>query len=168
MIAIYDIRHKMIPDGYVYGLALLALVQITTEVLALNGSLSGALQSVSIGPLFAVPFFLIWFFSRGRAMGFGDVKLAIALGLLLSLPQSLAVFMLAFWFGGAMGILLLLASWLRQLFHVKKKPLSSLTKSVTIKSEIPFAPFLILGVAAVFFCNVDIYILVSLFEQLWM
>ncbi len=167
VIAVYDIRHKMIPDGFVYSLALLALARIATEFFVGNSTFVGIIGPLFIGPLLALPFFLIWFFSRGRAMGFGDVKLALALGWLLSWSQALAVFILAFWFGGAVGIVLLFVVWLPKCLHSRRKLLSLERRSITIKSEIPFAPFLILGIVAMFFCNLDIYTLVSFFERIW-
>jgi len=60
-------------------------------------------------------------------MGFGDVKLAILLGLLLGFPNILAGLFLSFFFGAIIGLILML---------LQKKGL---------KSEIPFAPFLIAG-----------------------
>ena len=60
-------------------------------------------------------------------MGFGDVKLAIFLGLLLGFPAILLGLFLAFFFGAIIGVIGILA---------KKKGL---------KSELPFAPFLITG-----------------------
>jgi leader peptidase (prepilin peptidase) / N-methyltransferase len=72
-------------------------------------------------------FLLIYLISKGRWMGFGDVKLAILLGLLLGFPNILAGLFLSFFFGAIIGVTLM--------FLQKKE----------IKSEIPFAPFLIGG-----------------------
>ena len=67
-------------------------------------------------------------------MGFGDVKLAILLGLLLGFPNILVGLFLSFFFGAIIGVALMLLS---------KKG---------FKSEIPFAPFLIFGTfTALFF-----------------
>ena len=60
-------------------------------------------------------------------MGFGDVKIAVLMGLLLGLPNVLVALFLAFFFGAIIGIILMV---------FKKKRL---------KSEIPFGPFLITG-----------------------
>ena len=60
-------------------------------------------------------------------MGFGDVKLAFLMGLLLGLPNVLTALFLAFFFGAIIGIILMV-------FDKKN-----------LKSEIPFAPFLIIG-----------------------
>ena len=60
-------------------------------------------------------------------MGFGDVKLAILMGLLLGVPNVLVALFLAFFLGAIIGLMLMVG---------KKKGL---------KSEIPFGPFLITG-----------------------
>ena len=60
-------------------------------------------------------------------MGFGDVKLAVLMGLLLGMPNILAALFLAFFFGAIIGVILMV---------FKKK---------SLKNEIPFGPFLITG-----------------------
>ena len=72
-------------------------------------------------------FLMIFLVSKGVWMGFGDVKLAIFLGLLVGFPGILLALFLAFLFGAIIGVIGMLA---------KKKGL---------KSELPFAPFLIIG-----------------------
>jgi len=60
-------------------------------------------------------------------MGMGDVKLAFLMGLLLGFPQILLALFLAFLIGAIIGLSLIM---------LKKK---------TLKSEVPFGPFLIIG-----------------------
>ncbi len=80
------------------------------------------------GMLFGGIFFaLLVFLSRGRGMGFGDVKLALASGLILGWPDIALAIILSFVFGGIFGGVLIL---------LRKK---------TMKDKIPFAPFLVLG-----------------------
>ncbi len=127
VIAVYDIYHKIIPDGCVYLFILLALA-------------SSALRPDHL--LAALVLFLffaaLWYFSAGRWMGFGDAKLAIGIGLLLGLKSGLSAVIIAFWLGALVGLALVLYGRLRRL--------SSRRKYLTIKSEIPFAPFLIAGI----------------------
>jgi prepilin signal peptidase PulO-like enzyme (type II secretory pathway) len=72
-------------------------------------------------------FLLLYLLTRGRGMGFGDVKLAFLLGLVLGFPGVFYAIYIAFLTGGLAGIILIL--W-------KKK---------TMKSSVPFGPFLIIG-----------------------
>jgi leader peptidase (prepilin peptidase)/N-methyltransferase len=94
----------------------------------LNSNFKFQISNYLLAALIASSFFLIIFLiSRGRAMGFGDVKLAVLMGLLLGLPNVLVALFLAFLFGAIIGVILMV---------FKKK---------SLKSEIPFGPFLIAG-----------------------
>ncbi len=79
-------------------------------------------------------FFLLSSLSRERWMGMGDAFLAILLGLILGWPQILLGLFLAFAIGSLYGIILII---------LKKK---------SMKSQVPFAPFLVVGTfIAIFF-----------------
>ena len=65
--------------------------------------------------------------SRGKWMGVGDVKLAFLMGLILGFPSILVALFLAFITGAIIGIGLIISG---------KK---------SLKSEVPFGPFLISG-----------------------
>lgn len=130
VITVYDLRHKIIPDGLSYTLA------VIIGLWALGHSDWYALATGATGFLF---FASLWYLSKGRWMGLGDAKLALPLGFLLGPSLGLATLMLAFWIGAIYGLIVL-----------------SLPRSrVTLKSEVPFAPFLTLGAAISFFANVD-------------
>lgn len=73
-------------------------------------------------------FGLLVLVSRGRGMGMGDVKLALASGLVLGWPDVALAIVLSFIFGGLIGGLLLAFG--------KKQ----------MKDKIPFAPFFVLGI----------------------
>lgn len=66
-------------------------------------------------------------------MGFGDVKLAVLLGLILGWPDILTGLFLSFFFGAIIGVIMMI---------LRKK---------SIKSEIPFGPFLIAGTLVALF-----------------
>jgi prepilin signal peptidase PulO-like enzyme (type II secretory pathway) len=82
-------------------------------------------------------------------MGWGDSALELSLGWFLGLSLGLTAFMLAFWSGAFVGIVLLAASRLGFFGY-------------TIKSELPFAPFLVLGAALAYFFHVDFFSTISL------
>ena len=121
IIFVYDLKHYIIPDKILFpAIAITFFYQ-----LFFNFALIG---NYLIAVLVGAGFFLIIFFvSRGMAMGFGDVKLAILMGLLLGFPNILTALFLAFFFGVIISIILII-------FYGKK-----------MKSEIPFGPFLVLG-----------------------
>jgi leader peptidase (prepilin peptidase)/N-methyltransferase len=99
------------------------------EIENLNISLNYLYSGIAAG-LF---FLLIFLVSRGKWMGFGDVKLAFFMGLFLGFPKILVALFLSFFLGAIIGIGLVLTE--------KKK----------LKSEIPFGPFLIIGTFIAFF-----------------
>lgn len=106
-----------------------------------------------IGPILFIFFGLIWFITRGRAMGLGDAKLSLAIGLLLGAPMGLSAFVLAFWIGSVFAISLML---LARLMKKSDKSFLGRAKKLTIKSEIPFAPFLVLGAWASLIFHFDL------------
>jgi leader peptidase (prepilin peptidase) / N-methyltransferase len=150
-ILVYDLKHKIIPELLVYLLIFLSLSKIIFFISA-NDLFSDPFLHYALlsGPIVASPLALLWFFSRGRWMGFGDVKLTLAIGWLLGVVDGFSALILSFWAGAIIGIGLILFSKLNLL-------LSQKFKNLTIKSEIPFAPFLILGTALVSFLGINIF-----------
>jgi leader peptidase (prepilin peptidase) / N-methyltransferase len=131
-IAVYDLRHAIIPWS-----ASLTLMGLVCLYQLLFGSV---LFSALDGVILAAPLLLISFVSKERWMGWGDGVLELGLGWLLGLTVGLTALFLAFWAGALVGIVLL---WAR--------------KGITMKSEVPFAPFLILGALVAFLFHVDIF-----------
>lgn len=120
-IVLYDIRHTIIPNEFVYPLIILGALHAYIS----SGFLYTVIAAASMAALFA----LIWLVSRGRAMGFGDAKLVFGLALFVGYPISLSGFLLSFWGGAVISILLLV-------FQGKRR---------TMSHEVPFAPYLVLG-----------------------
>lgn len=145
-ISIYDLKHKIIPNGLVYTLALISLVHVLI-VPIFPYIRTPALSDLLAGPLMALPFALLWFFSKGRLIGFGDAKLALSIGWMLGLVNGLSSLIFAFWIGGALSLILLLLKG----------------KKYTMKTELPFAPFFVAGAFLAFYFNSDILLLRDLF-----
>ncbi|MEK7461479.1 MAG: prepilin peptidase [Patescibacteria group bacterium] len=157
VITIYDFKHKIIPDGLVYASVILAFL---TSYFLLPTPYS--MLDWLTGPILFVFFASIWLFSRGRAMGFGDAKLSLSVGLLLGASQGFSAIVLAFWIG-ALGSLTYLFLNKLSLLSAGKAGLSAgkagflkNTKKITMKSEIPFAPFIIVGVWISLIFHLDI------------
>ncbi len=135
VIAVYDFRHKIIPDDLVYLLITLALFNLIYAYLfvspdmAVSGFLDGALQF-----LFLAAF---WLFSGGAWMGLGDAKLVLALGWLTTICYGMTALIYAFWLGAIVGIFI-------NIFFKRIR-------------EVPFAPFLIIGFAVVFFYGANLF-----------
>lgn len=129
VVFVYDLKHFIIPDKVIYpaiigGLSFRVFLDLAQ---ASNGAV-GQWSNTTRGGLaagIAAGFFLALVLgSRGKWMGLGDVKLALFMGLILGWPNILVALVLAFVLGATIGIILILA---------KKK---------TLKSQIPFGPFL--------------------------
>lgn len=117
----YDIKHYIIPDKVLFPTIIITFLYqlIFNSTLIINYILAG----LGVAAFFCVIFIV----SKGTWIGFGDCKLAVLLGLLLGFPDILTGLFLAFLFGVIIGLILM---------YYKKKGL---------KSEVPFAPFLISG-----------------------
>ncbi len=149
VIAVYDLRHKIIPDDLVF------LFGGVSFILAIHGWLYGSgttLLDVFAGLLLALPFGALWLFSKGKWIGLGDAKLMLGIGFLLGFTHGVSAVVLAFWIGALWSIGLLLVS--RSHKHRRR---------VTMKSEIPFGPFLIIATLLVFFFGWDVMGLSSMF-----
>ena len=151
-IFVIDLRHYLIPDELNLFLAALGVAAILLLV-AYHGAIpafrdsflrhyallaSPAALEVWVNHLLGAAaggllFGLLVFLGRGRAMGMGDVKLALASGLLLGWPDILLAAMIAFILGGAWGLVLVC------------------TKKKSFGDRVPFAPLFTLGAAATVF-----------------
>lgn len=132
VIFVADLRWYFIPDGaLVSGIAAAALLRGLQFIQ--SGYVFGRFDfTVLANPLLssigAAAFFLaIFLLSRGKWIGFGDVKYALLMGLVLGFPDVLIGLFLANFFGAIIGLVLIAAG--------KKN----------MKSEIPFGPFLVAG-----------------------
>lgn len=140
VIATYDLKHKIIPDqlSLIFGIiSFIGLFFFTTSGFLPHQP--GALELFS-GVLVALPFAFLWLVSGGTWMGLGDAKLAIGLGWLLGLSRAFSGIVVAFWSGAIIGILLLFFS-----------------KKHSMKSEIPFAPFLVFGTLLAFLFELHLF-----------
>lgn len=116
-----DLEYGIIPDSLSILLVILAIGYTLLSHQSMGNHLFAALVSF----LF---FFTLFFVTRGKGMGFGDVKLAFVLGLLLGFPLIVVSLYVAFLTGAGISIILIM--WKKKSFK---------------KSTIPFGPFLVLG-----------------------
>ena len=116
VIFIADLKAQIIPDWVVIPAIIVSFLRIVE-----SGRWSLALAGMS-GMLF---FLIIFLLTRGRGLGFGDVKLGLLMGLFLGLPQVIVAIFMAFLTGALVGVILILLG--------KKQ----------FGQKIPFAPFLV-------------------------
>jgi len=128
MIFFIDLKHFIIPDVLNYGIIVIAfLINFLRD---LNLSFIQDIKMSLIGGI--VGFFSIWViiylyktFKKTEGMGMGDAKLMVGIGLLLGWQSIPFVLFLS----AILGLLMVMPSLLE-----KKK---------TLKSEIPFGPYII-------------------------
>ena len=136
-----DLRTTYIPDRLSYLLAALSLLSVVVTY-----GLTPSWQVLIAGPLIAFPLAALWLVSRGTWIGLGDAKLALSMGWLFGITGGLTALVLSFWIGAAVSLTLL---FLHKLTSINRGGLLKRIPGLTMKSEVPFAPFLILGMAAV-------------------
>lgn len=156
VIAVYDLTHKIIPDKMVFLFAVLSLGKLFLSVPFSDLFRFPHLLDLLAGPLLALPFCLLWLVSRGRWMGLGDGKLALGLGWFLGFSLGVSAVVLGFWLGAVVGLTLVALARLRRARFVPKFLLNAGLKNLTMKSEVPFAPFLIAGFVIVYFFGIDV------------
>jgi len=138
VITIYDIKHKIIPDSLVYTFDMLALISVFIGGISIIHA--PHLWTLLAGPILALPFALLWLGSKGTWMGLGDAKLVLGIGWLLGLNGGANAVILAFWIGAVVSLLWMFATYRR-------------FKS---RLEIPFGPYLILGMYLVLLFGIQV------------
>lgn len=118
-IFIYDLKYLIIPNILVLLLLIIGLASLKFHIFNFAQYLIGLLVG------FGLFFILYLLFPKG--IGFGDVKLAGAIGLFLGFKLTILAILLSFFSGAIVGLFLI---------AIGKK---------TMKDPIPFGPFLAFG-----------------------
>jgi prepilin signal peptidase PulO-like enzyme (type II secretory pathway) len=161
--AAYDLEHLIIPDEVVVG-ACGAGIMILGYHVVLGAPLSATVIDAVGGAMIGFLFFgALWRLSHGKWMGFGDAKLAIPLGMLTGITGGFSMIVLSFWVGAvvSLGYMAVVRVWGGQSalrFH---------GTPITMKSEVPFAPYLLIAFVLVYFFHLDVLALTSYVSQLF-
>jgi leader peptidase (prepilin peptidase)/N-methyltransferase len=122
-----DIIYGIIPDAFSIAILLFSFLYL----FSINSSMLNHL----LAGLGALAFFLVLFVAtKGRGMGFGDVKLSFVLGFLLGFPGIVVALYIAFLTGAVVSLILVI--WKKLRFF---------------GGTIPFGPFLIISAIAALF-----------------
>lgn len=127
---VYDMKWFLLPNEVMFPLiglsvVITSLTAIVLQDLAIVPTLLSIAASVTI---LSGLYFALWFVSRGKWVGFGDVKLGIALGVLL-IDWKLAL--LALFLANLIGTLVVLPGLI--------------SGRLSRKAQVPFGPLLIIG-----------------------
>jgi leader peptidase (prepilin peptidase) / N-methyltransferase len=147
IIFFYDLKHQLIPDKIVYPAIGLSFLFLFFNIWNFGNWNFYEIISTGTGIIPSFFFLAINLFSQGKWMGLGDFKLALLMGLVLGWPAILFALILAFYSGAIIGIAAIISG------------------SKKMKSEIPFAPFLVAGTFATIFWQDEF---TSWFERLFL
>jgi len=125
MVFITDLKYMIIPDYAVVGLGLLALMYRVYLAYAGAMQIADLWGAILGGVIASGVFFLLWLVTKGKGMGFGDVKYVLVMGWLLGWQRLIVGLMAAFISGAVVGLGLIIFG--------KKK----------LKQALPFGPFLV-------------------------
>ena len=138
VMALYDRIHSYIPLPFLAAFLALCTMMFGRRLLADPGI------TTLLSPFFvAFPFFLIWFISKGRGLGFGDVILFFGVGAFFGSLQGFAVLMISVWMGALYGL------YFKYVISKKKKG----------NTPIPFVPFIVIAFLVVLFTGIDVFLL---------
>lgn len=140
VIFVSDLKHHLISDYillalFVFSVLLKFVIPAEAgyspfrEIQTINYMLNYVLS----GLIVALPIFLIYFLSKERAMGLGDVYLSAIMGFLLGWKAGFFALYIAFVTGATFGLLLIIL------------------KNKKLKSKIAFGPFLVIGTVVMLF-----------------
>lgn len=124
---VYDARWMLLPDRIVISLIGLGVVDVLLRLNIHQGlTFVGFFQHAVLGAIALGGFYwLLYTVSKGKWVGYGDVKLGVFMGLALGWPGALATLFLA----NIMGFLFVVPGLL--------------TGKLTRQSRVPFGPFMI-------------------------
>ncbi len=110
LVFVVDLEHRLIFNSVTYPCMLLSLL---VGGFLYGRSFTGGLQNSLAGGLFAGGLFLALYvlaallYRRDDALGFGDVKLALLIGLMVGWPNAVAAMLLGSVAGGVIGVFLM-------------------------------------------------------------
>jgi len=143
----------IIPDKLSLILIVFSLSLLAFEITFYGKDMAYAYSHILSSLILSGFLWILWKISDGKWMGLGDAKLLVGLGLLTTVAEGLSGLAFAFWIGALVSLV-----------HLFSERLRGGAKKITMKSEIPFAPFLIIGIILAMFLKSDIFSLSTLFS----
>ncbi|MFA9288773.1 MAG: A24 family peptidase [Weeksellaceae bacterium] len=140
VILLADLRYQIIPDEMQIALIVVAVVRLFIVGFAFDI----LLQQLLAGMIAFLPLLALFLITKGRGMGFGDVKLAFGIGFYLGLWNGLLALYIGFLSGGIIGAAILLL------------------KKGDRKTKIAFGPFLVVGFFVMVFFEGSVSMLLKL------
>lgn len=127
VLTVYDLKWFLLPDKIVFPLIGFVVAQLLAQKIFYHFSWHELGVAALAAALLSGIFYILFVMSDGTWIGGGDVKLAIALGLLAGDPFKTTLLLFA---ASTLGVLVSLPMMMRK-------------KGKSLKMQIPFGPFLI-------------------------
>jgi len=139
VIFVSDLKYHLISDYILLVLFVFSVIYHLLSTVSIFLFLYFFISSLIVG----FPIFLIYFISKEKAMGLGDVYLSAIMGFLFGWKAGLLALYIAFVTGAIFGLLLILL------------------KNKKLKSKIAFGPFLVIGTTIMLFYGDKVWKLIS-------
>ena len=140
VIFVADLKYHIIPDS------MQILLLVFSVILSVGTGRDLSLLNILVsGAIIMSPILFLFLITLGRGMGFGDVKFAFTMGVLLGTVGGIIALYIAFVTGAVVGVFLML---------MKKRGM---------KSKIAFGPFLVIGLVTVLLFQEQLLMLVHRF-----
>jgi len=137
-----DVKYQIIPDSMQVIFFIFSLFIHIFSLKYFWNLEFGIWNFLISGVVVMLPILILYWLTKGRGMGFGDVKLAFVIGFSLGLKAGLLTLYGGFILGAIIGLILII-------FKLKR-----------LKSKIAFGPFLILGMIIILIWQKPIYDLI--------
>lgn len=139
VISVYDIRHKLIHIQFLVaffiGIVVMFFLQGSMSFLFLGKQILASL-------IVASPFLVMWLVSKGRWIGFGDIEIMAIAGFMLGIVDGFTAVIFGFWIACAVMVPVVI--------YTRYKKLHT-------HPQIPFAPFLFLGMYVVAILGIRLF-----------
>jgi prepilin signal peptidase PulO-like enzyme (type II secretory pathway) len=139
VIFVSDLKYHLISDYILLALFIFSFIFHLSN----KGTVDQWINFLISTLIVAFPIWLIYFISKERAMGLGDVYLSAAMGFLLGWKEGLLALYIAFITGAIFGLTLILL------------------KNKKLKSKVAFGPFLVIGTIIMLFFSDNIFFIMK-------
>ena len=137
-----DLKYQIIPDEVQVAFIIFSLLYVWFGSYSLNQVGYRLIAGIAV----MSPILFLHLITKGKGMGFGDVKFAFGMGVLLGISGGLTALYIAFVTGAVYGIIALV------------------TRTKSMKTKIAFGPFLIVGTALTLFMGLQLEALLTIFS----
>jgi prepilin signal peptidase PulO-like enzyme (type II secretory pathway) len=143
VLVLYDMRHKVVPERFLFAFIGLSAIMMFVRLLS-----TGNIYELITPFVISLPTLAVYYLTKKRGIGLGDVILFSGIGMFLGTESALAAVIISVWSAAIVGVSL-------QMFN---------SKEYHMKYALPFVPFMIISTLFVLFTDINVWTLVGLFS----